>query len=97
MQIAGSHVRELRVQSVSRLTIHKDRRGKCDRETFLLKQIRPAAATALRCVMALDAAAGLGLGYFELEPNEEFDAAPLAECRIDAGVLENILAEADGL
>ena len=47
--------------------------------------------------MALDAAAGLGLGYCELEPGEDFGAAPLDECRIDAGVLANILAEADGL
>ena len=55
-----------------------------------------AAAAALRGVMALDAAAGLGLGYYQLEPDEEFGAAPLAECRIDADILANILAEADG-
>ncbi|WP_078118107.1 hypothetical protein [Thiosocius teredinicola] len=56
-----------------------------------------AVAAALRGVMALDAAAGLGLAYYELEPDEDFSAAPLAERKIDAGVLENILAEADGL
>ena len=56
-----------------------------------------AVAVALRGVMALDRSEGLSLGYFELEPDEDFATAPLDRCQIDAGILENILAEADSL
>jgi len=61
-----------------------------ERELFL--NTHPEVARVLRGVIALDRA----LGYYELEPGEDFATAPLEQCRIDADVLTNILAEADG-
>ena len=65
-----------------------------ERELFLNDHL--VVANLLRRVIALDRAESLSLGYFELEPDEEFATAPLDHCRIDADVLINILAEADG-
>ena len=65
-----------------------------ERELFL--NTHPEVARVLRGVIALDRAHGLALGYYELEPGEDFATAPLEQCRIDADVLTNILAGADG-
>lgn len=64
------------------------------RELFLNNH--PDVARILRGVIALDRAQGLAFGYYELGPEEDFATAPLDHCRIDADVLANILAAADG-
>lgn len=65
-----------------------------ERELFLNNH--PDVARILRGVIALDRAQSLAFGYYELGPEEDFATAPLEHCRIDADVLTNILAEADG-
>lgn len=64
------------------------------RELFLNNHSE--VARILRGVIALDRAQSLCLGYYELAPEEHFATAPPEHCRIDADVLTNILAEADG-
>jgi hypothetical protein len=60
-------------------------------ETSLFMNDHVSVAQMLHGLIELDRAEQLDLGYYELGPEEHFSEAPLAECKITAEVLENIL------
>ena len=50
-------------------------------------------AKQLREIEILRKTLGVELNYYELQPDEEFESCPLAVCKINAEILENILTE----
>ena len=64
-------------------------------EAVLFQNDHVEVARQLRAVVEIIGKAGVRFRVYELEPDEQFESAPIEECEIDASVLENILSAAD--